>query len=532
MVVVKRLKVGLALCMVAAIAVAGFIYVLGQRRSVTREVPTPGGKGQIVVAAGGDVQAAVETAQLGDTIILQAGAIYPGPIVLPNKTGGSGADSDYIIIRTSDLSGIPAEGERVKPEHARSMPKIVAPSNLSAISTDEQAHHFKFIGIEFAPDEDATYVYNLIDLGSSTYRSASQSPHHLVFDRCYVHSTGLGKARRGFALNSAETSIISSYVSGFAGDGDETQAVAGWNGPGPFHIINNYLEGGAEILLFGGADPSIPNLVPSDIEIRRNHFFRPAAWVGKASIKGNFELKNARRVVIEGNVINSSIRQTAFVLTVRNQDGKAPWSTIEDVEITNNLVRHASTGFNILGADHYHPSQTAKRIRIANNLFTDVVSPGDIAYFLQINGGEGITVEHNTVQQAGNIVSSEKAASGFVLRNNIIQYNLYGMACFIQGPPCSNNMACHCFSDATITGNVIADNENVGANYPLDKQFPAGNFIVASYDKVGFVDYAKGNWRLAPNSTFRRKGTDGKDPGVDFAAFEASGVMKVAPGAN
>jgi hypothetical protein len=230
---------------------------------------------------------------------------------------------------------------------------------------------------------------------------------------------------------------------------------------------------------------------------------------------------------VDGNVINSSIRQTAFVLTVRNQDGKAPWSTIEDVEITNNIVRHASTGFNILGADHYHPSQTAKRIRIANNLLTDVVSPGDIAYFLQINGGEGITVEHNTVQQAGNILSSEKAATGFVLRNNIMQYNQYGMACFIQGPPCTNNMACHCFSDATIVGNVIADNANVGANYPLDKNFPPGNFFVASYDKLGFVDHVKDNWRLASNSSYRRKATDGKDPGVDFAALEASGVMRV-----
>lgn len=495
---VKRLKVGLALFVVAVIAVAGFIYVLGQRsRTVTREVSTPGGKGQITLGAGGDLQAAVESAQLGDTIILQAGTTYRGPLVLPNKSGGSGNDSDYITIRTSDLSGIPTDGERVKSEHARSMAKIVSPSNLSAISTDERAHHFKFIGIEFAPADDASYIYNLIDLGSSAYRSMSQFPHHLIFDRCYVHSTGLNKARRGFALNSAETSIINSYVSGFAGDGDETQAVAGWNGPGPFHIINNYLEAGAEILLFGGADPSIPNLVPSDIEIRRNHFFRPAEWVGKATIKGNFELKNARRVVVDGNVINSSIRQTAFVLTVRNQDGKAPWSTIEDVEITNNIVRHASTGINILGADHYHPSQTAKRIRIANNLFTDVVSPGDIAYFLQINGGEGITVEHNTVQQAGNILSSEKAATGFIFRNNIIQYNLYGMACFIQGPPCSDNMACRCVPDATIKGNVIADNANVSANYPIDKNFPAGNFFVPSYDKVGFVDYGQGNWRLS-----------------------------------
>ena len=89
-------------------------------------------------------------------------------------------------------------------------------------------------------------------------------------------------------------------------------------------------------------------------------------------------------------------------------------------------------------------------------------------------------------------------------------------------------MACHCFPDATIKGNVIADNANVGANYPLDKNFPIGNFFVPSYDKLGFVDHAKDNWRLAANSKIRGRATDGKDPGVDFAAFEASGVEQVA----
>ena len=44
--------------------------------------------------------------------------------------------------------------------------------------------------------------------------------------------------------------------------------------PYPFKIVNNYLEGAGENVMFGGADPRIKNLVPSDIEIRRNHFFK------------------------------------------------------------------------------------------------------------------------------------------------------------------------------------------------------------------------------------------------------------------
>lgn len=523
-----------------ALVVAFILLLLTQENCGASQIRSRrvGNANEITLGAGGDLQGAIKAATPGDTIILEAGATYRGPLVLPDKGASSG--NDYITIRTSDLGGIAKEGERVTPAQARAMPKIVSPNKQSALATEPQAHHYRFVGIEFSPASDADYVYNLIDLGSPSYSSLSQFPHHLVFDRCYVYSTGLNKARRGFALNSAETSIINSYVSGFAGADDETQAVAGWNGPGPFHIVNNFLEGGAEVLLFGGADPSIANLVPSDIEIRRNYFHKPAAWQGRAQIKGTLELKNARRVIIDGNLLESEILVTAFVITVRNQDTKAPWSTIEDVQITNNIVRHASTGINILGKDNYAPSQEAKRIRIANNLFEDVFTTGEIAYFLQINGTDGVTVEHNTVQQGGNIITSySEPATNFNFSNNIVQFNLYGISCSI-GTPCPDSPFCHCFPNATVKGNIIADNTNVSAAYPIDKAFPPGNYIVRSYDDIGFVNYRRMkpgtvdnttvNWQLGPRSQYRGKGTDGKDPGVDFVVFNASGVLRAKEG--
>ena len=65
------------------------------------------------------------------------------------KIAGSGSDADYITIRTSDMTGISGEGERLKPAvHARAMPKIVAPDDKAAVSTEPRAHHYKFIGIE------------------------------------------------------------------------------------------------------------------------------------------------------------------------------------------------------------------------------------------------------------------------------------------------------------------------------------------------------------------------------------------------
>jgi hypothetical protein len=472
----------------------------------------------VTLKSGANLQAAIDAAQLGDTLILEAGGVFRGTITLPKKNGDGSA---FITIRTSNLAGIAKDGSRISPTQAGAMPKILGATAESAVRTAAGAHHYKFIGIEFLPAPNTTYIHNLINLGEDNYKSMDQFPHELIFDRCWVHSTGLNKVRRGFALNSGNASILNSYVSGFAGDGDETQAVAGWNGPGPFHIINNYLEAGGEILLFGGGDPSIQGLVPSDIEIRKNHFFRPTEWLGKATIKGNLEVKNARRVVIDGNLLDSEIRMTAFVLTVRNQNGTAPWSTIEDVEITNNIVRHVSTGVNILGTDNSNPSQEAKRIKVADNLFEDVVNPKDMAYFLQVSGSESVTIDHNTVQQAGNIISAYgRPARNFVFTNNILPFNNYGIACFIDGPKtCGAITYCHCFSQITLKGNVIVDNANVSASYSVSDTFPPGNFVTASFQKIGFIDYLKSDWRLQPSSPYRNRATDGRNPGVDIDAL-------------
>lgn len=500
-----------------------------------RPQPVAGPSRTITLHPGDDLQAALKSARFGDTIVLEAGATFTGPVTLPFKGAGSGTDADYITIRTSDLGKIAPDGERIKPElQAGALPKIVAPREKPAVATEPGAHHYKFVGVEFLPAQNASYVFNVIDLGSSDYASTSQFPHHLIFDRCYVHSTGLNRARRGFAINSAETSVINSHVSGFAGAGDETQAIAGWNGPGPFHIVNNYLEGAGEVMLIGGGDPSIANLVPSDIEIRRNFFRKPKEWIGRATIKGTLELKNARRVLIEGNLIESEILTTAIVLTVRNQGGRAPWSTIEDVVVKNNIVRHASTGINILGSDNEHRSQEAKRIRIANNLLMDLVinDPNNIPYFVETNGGQQITVEHNTVQQAGNVITGYGAPTrNFIFRDNIVQLNRYGIVCQIEGSECGrDNLFCNCFPGGVFKGNVFADNLGIAANDHLADKYPFGNYFVGSYQRLGFSDFAHGNWRLAANSHTRNRASDGKDPGVDVDALVAAGATAAGTG--
>ena len=500
-----RVRVIVTVAIIVGLVGIGLLFAMAQRRP--RRV---GNSSIIQVKAGGDLQAAIRDANYGDVIVLEAGATYRGPIILPFKESTSDSEQ-YITITTSNPKGIPAENQRVNPQtHAAAMPKIVGPDSSVAIATDERAHHYKFVGIEFAPAEDSNYLYNLIDLGKTEYKSLDQFPHHLVFDRCYIRSTGLKKARRGFGLNSGDTTISNSYISGFAGEGDETQGICGWNGPGPFKIVNNYIEGGGQNIMFGGADPAVPNLVPANIEIRRNFLYKPREWFGRATIKAMIELKNARNVVIDGNVIESGGLVGAFVLTVRNQSGTAPWSTLEDIIITNNIVRHSNTGFSILGKDDYKPSQQAKRIRIANNLLVDIV-PDYSAVFMIGCCGNTVTVENNTVQQTGNIMTCYSTPhANFVFRNNIIQFNEYGFVC-------PQNLM-----TPDSRGNTIVDNRGIIAGNGYPNNVPKGNAVVSSLDQVGFVNYAEGDWRLTPQAQAKRKGVDGKAVGVDFDALGAA----------
>src|SRR4051812_13838400 len=209
------------------------------------------------VPAGGDLQAALVNAQPGDTIVLAQGATYVGNFTLPNK-GGSG----FITLQTSP-EGLPAPGERINPAHASRLAKLRSPNTAPALQTAEAAHHWRIVLIEFLAN--AGGAGEIIGLGTGTQRSLASVPHDLTVDRCYVHGDPAVGQKRGIALNSASTTITGSYISDIKAAGQDTQAIAGWNGPGPFSIANNYLEAAGENVMFGGGDPAIPNLVPSDI---------------------------------------------------------------------------------------------------------------------------------------------------------------------------------------------------------------------------------------------------------------------------
>jgi hypothetical protein len=481
-------------------AYTGRLGIIGPRF----EIVANGANRIIKVPPGGNVQAALMQANSGDIVELQAGAVYFGEIKLPVRPL-----TDYVTIRSSAAAELP-DNKRVGPGNAASMAKILARGSAPSVSAGAGAHHYRFVGIEFSA-ADAAHNYNLILLGDGETRPADV-PHDLEIDRSYLHPFGSGVIRRAIALNSANTTISNSYIEGFAFEGEETQGICGWTGTRAVRIINNYVEGGAENIMFGGSDPNSAELVPSDIEIRGNYLNKPARWRDTAVVKTLFELKNARRVQFTGNTLTNNWKGSAFRITVRNQDGSAPFSTLEDVTIRDNVVSGAGEGINILGLDDSRPSQTMKRLVISNNVFLNIGGPGfeGRGYFIQIADGEDITVSNNTVFNTGNIVTFYGTPPRlFVFRDNITGHGAYG----VQGLPDVRSAAAR----EMVRNNVFINDRRVDSG---GYSFPSNNTIVNDARDIGFANAAANDYRLSSNSRFRGKGTNRQDVGSSLPPFE------------
>ena len=472
------------------------------------------------VAPGGDLQQALDQAQPGDTIQLAAGATYTGPFTLPTKIG-----SAFIVIRTSTPdSALPPPGTRIRTSDVPRLARVDA-SGGSVFATAPGAHHYRFVGLEIAPTP-GTFLYNAVLLGDGTESTVDQQSHDIVIEHCYIHGDAVAGSRRGIAMNGVNVGVYDSILADFKEVGADSQALAGWSGAGPFTIVNNELEGAGENLMFGGADPSVPGLVPADIVVRHNHFFKPLSWKGDDpsyagthwSVKNLFELKNARRVLIEGNVFENDWTDaqtaTAILFTVRNQDGTAPWSQIDHVTFRNNIVRHAGSGLSVLGYDNNFPSQQTTNVTIGNNLLYDLNGTtwgGFGAFVLMLNGTADVAIEHNTVFQSQHVLLADLLPNtGFVFADNIAPHNLYGV--FGSGRASGNDSL-----DAYFPGSVFRRNVIPGA--PASS-YPTDNFYPASLGDVGFVDFSGGNYRLTASSAYKNAGTDGRDVGADIDAVE------------
>ena len=385
---------------------------------------------------GDNLQRALNNAQRGDEIVLAAGATFTGNYVLPPKSG-TVADG-WIVVRSEALSHMPALGTRIKPANAGQMPKLVTPNTDPALRTNGATSGWWLAGLEVTISSSVTSQnYGLVSLGvgGAPQTTLASVPSDLVLDRMYIHGQSNTQLSRCVGLHSARTQISDSWLDECHGKGFDSQAIWGGNGPGPYKIENNTLRGAGENIMFGGSDPAIPGLVPSDIEIRRNWIHTPLSWKGVWTKKNLLELKNASRVLIEGNVLDGSWSDgqggEAFVFKSTNQSGNCRWCRTTDVTVRRNLTINAGAGINVSWADAHAPVDTVlSRIYFVENVFDDLASasyPG-IARGVAIYGVKSFTIERTVITGAlQSVMFFERVSSNCQFRDLVMVNGRYGV---------------------------------------------------------------------------------------------------------
>ena len=508
------------------------------RKSVTPLPPEDMGARQVMVRAGDDLQARINAARPGDTLVLAAGATWTGNFNLPARS-----DNGWITIRTSDLAGLPRTGERVSPSHAVNMPKILTPNSNAAISAADGTEGWRLIGLEIsAVPTWPNVVYQLVVFGWGSQPHGKRAPadrvaSRLIVERSYIHGSQTQKVRRGLLVNGADIRISDSWIDEIHDSGFDSQAILAYDGPGPYLIENNELQAASENIMLGGADSSRADLIPSDVTIRRNHIIKPWRWKpdhpshdGRAwVIKPLIELKSAQRVLIEGNILENSWGWPAFVCDAFNQDNSAPWSVVQDVTFQFNLIKEVTSVFQA-----WSGSAPVRRVALLHNNAIGV----SIAYkagayvtgkqFRLVGGApiEDVWIEHNTSQPTDNgpftLDLSKGSFPRFTYRNNIVGFGAAGPT--VEGHWTGEDWAL----DMVAPGRDFKANAlvslgsapNANPRKPNTQSvWPAPQWISVPDAKTAGLNP---DGTLTPNSPLRRRATDGTDLGVDFAALSAA----------
>jgi hypothetical protein len=456
----------------------------------------------ISVGTGANLQTAINSAARGDVIELAAGAVFTGNFVLPAKAG-----TGWITIRTA--TSLPPEGVRVTPSSAGNFAKLVTPNSMPALRTvtSASASYYRIVGVEFRSAAPMTYA--IVDLGdyTETATDPGQLSSDIILDRVWIHGTSSQTIQRCLALNNRRSGIIDSRLSDCHIAGGEAQGIAGWYGPGPFKIVNNYIEGSAENIMFGGADPKFTGMVPADIEIRRNHLMKPLSWRGVWSVKNLLELKNARRVLIEANILenNWADGQTGFavVLKSQNQSGRCTWCVTENITFRYNRVINSPGGMNILAAqaENGGGAQAANRISIMHNTFENVgrlSQAGDRRIFQVLGALRDVRIEHNSaLGEDVAVMFDGQPTVRLVLRNNLLARGQYGI--FGSGRAEGSTALSYYAPDGIVAGNIVVAAPT--AMYPSGNYYPTGTSLLGSLTDGVMLNSGSTYWTGATDGT-------------------------------
>jgi len=493
---------------------------------------------------GQNLQTAINNATSGDVIVLVAGASYMGWFQLTPKNFPVG--SAPITIQSDKIDQLP-EGQRVSPDQAHLMPKILTNSSPAgnAIRAQPGSHDYVLLGLEVTagPVNDFNSLITIGVLGSDQ-TTIAQVPRNFVIDRCYVHGKPGVDQKNAISLNGQNITVKNCHISEIHSTIQDATGISGSNGLGDYFILNNYIEASTENILFGGANPTLRGVeLNKNIWVEGNLFSKPMAWnpyhldyvpANNGSnywVKNLFELKNASNVTIINNIFENNWAGAdqwgfAIVFTPRTEGGAYPDARVTNVLFENNIIQHAGGVFQILGGDSPANNLATANITIQNNIFLDIGGPlygAKGGQGFQITAGtrtiQNLIVDHNIFFGTYRFIwTGANTVNNFKFTNNIVYNGIQGVAGsgFAQGSASINA----CFSNSTFTNNlIIGGNPASFSAAGTNGNTIANNYFPASIDAIGFIDFAGQNLGLLASSIYSGRGTSGSNPGVNMATL-------------
>jgi len=318
----------------------------------------------------------------------------------------------------------------------------------------------------------------------------------------------------------------------------------------------------------GAVDSAVWGEVPGGHEFRRNHLTKDTTLRGAGKNPHGFEIKNLYETkylqngVVDGNLMENvwaggSQKGFAIVCTISNGDdggplgGSNPFMVIENMQYSNNVVRHATGFLNLLAQFGSHPEGGLRNIILRNNLAYDIGKSYDpvggtdvplINYETSVTQEtgkiDGLYFDHNTIYapvEYGSLIEfgtpSVNLITRFWFTNNVASHQQYGFHSTLNpsSPKAILDVAVGYNSDNyLVAGNLIAGTSTpvTGSGWPT----PALNRFSNADAATQFVDAAGAvpNFRLAYPSQGLKLALDGRNAGADISAVEAATAGAVA----
>jgi hypothetical protein len=571
---------------------------------------TPATLNPVNVSTSAQLITALAAAACGQQITLQCGNTFSGHFTIPALQCPA---NDYLWIQSSCVSSLPAEAARYSMTYTNSQgsqiltaPKFgpcyagvtslsgrptfdcpVAPGIYTAkISTPDASEAIVFspgttsgiriIGLEVTRATGTGYVAELVKLGNVGTIS------DVIFDRWWCHGDELQDETESCVNISGIPyfASVDSYYGDFVCLTHCTDAHAIYGGlnqlsstaEGPQKIVNNFIEASGENVLFGGGSALS---TPADIEYRGNLNFKPMTWraadpaynggVGGVPyiVKNLFELKNAQRALIEGNMFVGSWSGfsqggPAWDLTPVNQSGNAPtafdanitlrynWTTSTNFAMELDLANNG--GYLAAGGNHYsihddvfdnlgycQPICPTSNPTVQMTTARQITSASQTQHDVTVRNVSFIYAPVATPSAAIGL-SNPTIASGLNQYNETYTSNLqqtFGGTLNLEGGSdptnCANGipigipMFAACWTGYTVSNNCFLDNGS--------HTWPGTNTFDTSY-ATALTNYANGfggDYVVNPRSPCKAAGTDGLDPGANIAVVAAVLAGNPAP---